>query len=71
MFIGLGTLVNVATVLVGATIGVLVGHRLPERTRKVVTDALGLVTLLIAATSAASIRDRGLGDGPWATALRC
>ena len=66
MFIGVGTLVNVATVLVGATIGVLVGHRLPERTRKVVTDALGLVTLLIAAGSAASITDatwaRAVGD---------
>jgi uncharacterized membrane protein YqgA involved in biofilm formation len=30
--------VNVLTVLVGTTIGVLVGHRLPERTRTVVTD---------------------------------
>jgi uncharacterized membrane protein YqgA involved in biofilm formation len=57
MFIGIGTLVNVGTVLVGGTLGVLVGHRLPERTRKVVTDALGLVTLLIAGTSAASISD--------------
>jgi len=42
---GLGTLVNVATVLVGSGIGVLVGHRLPQRTRDVVTDGLGLVTL--------------------------
>jgi uncharacterized membrane protein YqgA involved in biofilm formation len=57
MFIGIGTLVNVGTVLVGGTLGVLVGHRLPERTRKVVTDALGLVTLLIAGTSAAAISD--------------
>jgi uncharacterized membrane protein YqgA involved in biofilm formation len=64
VFIGVGTLVNVATVLVGATIGVLVGHRLPERTRKVVTDALGLVTLLIAAGAAASI-----GDAGWARAV--
>jgi uncharacterized membrane protein YqgA involved in biofilm formation len=59
VFIGIGTLVNVVTVLVGATLGVLVGHRLPERTRKVVTDGLGLVTLLIAATSAAAITDDG------------
>ncbi len=62
MFIGIGTLVNVVTVLVGATVGVLVGHRLPERTRKVVTDALGLVTLLIAATSAAAIADDGWAE---------
>jgi uncharacterized membrane protein YqgA involved in biofilm formation len=42
-------------VLLGATLGVLVGHRLPGRTRDVVTDALGLVTLLIAATSAVAV----------------
>jgi uncharacterized protein len=52
---GIGTLVNVTTVLLGAGLGVLVGHRLPERTRDVVTDALGLVTLLIAATSAFAV----------------
>jgi uncharacterized membrane protein YqgA involved in biofilm formation len=64
LFIGFGTLVNVVTVLVGATIGVLVGHRLPDRTRTVVTDGLGLVTLLIAATSAAAIR-----NDAWAEAV--
>jgi uncharacterized membrane protein YqgA involved in biofilm formation len=62
MFRGIGTLVNVATVLLGAGIGVLVGHRLPQRTREVVTDALGLVTLLIAALSAKSVLDRELVD---------
>ncbi len=56
-FRGLGTVVNVATVLVGSGIGVLVGHRLPGRTRDVVTDGLGLVTLLIAALSAATVGD--------------
>ncbi|HSE08945.1 MAG TPA: DUF554 domain-containing protein [Nocardioidaceae bacterium] len=57
MFPGIGTLVNVTTVLIGAVLGVLVGHRLTQRTRDVVTDGLGLVTLLIAAVSAASITD--------------
>jgi uncharacterized membrane protein YqgA involved in biofilm formation len=57
---GTGTVVNAATVLVGTTIGVLVGHRLPERTRRVVTDGLGLVTLLIAGTSAAHVGDAAL-----------
>lgn len=57
MFPGLGTLVNIATVLIGTVIGVLVGHRLTQRTRDVVTDGLGLVTLLIAAVSAAAITD--------------
>lgn len=57
MFPGVGTLVNVVAVLVGTSLGVLVGHRLTQRTRDVVTDAIGLVTLLIAALSAASISD--------------
>jgi hypothetical protein len=62
LFPGIGTLVNVTTILVGATLGVLVGHRLPQRTREVVTDALGLVTLLIAATTAMSVSDPALVD---------
>jgi uncharacterized membrane protein YqgA involved in biofilm formation len=57
---GAGTLLNVLTVLVGSGIGVLLGHRLPTRTREVVTDGLGLVTLLVAATSAATVLDPAL-----------
>lgn len=57
MFPGIGTLVNIVTVLVGTVIGVGVGHRLAQRTRDVVTDGLGLVTLLIAALSASSVTD--------------
>jgi len=57
---GIGTVVNVATVLVGALLGMGLGNRLPIRTREVVTDALGLVTLLIAATSAMAVLDPGL-----------
>jgi uncharacterized protein len=60
VFPGIGTLVNVAAVLVGSSIGVLVGHRLSQRTRDVVTDGLGLVTLLIAATAVVSVQDRDL-----------
>ncbi len=41
MIPGIGTVVNVATVLLGATLGVLLGNRLPTRTRDVVTDAIG------------------------------
>ena len=62
MIPGIGTVVNVATVLVGSTLGVLLGNRLPTRTRDVVTDALGLVTLLIAATSAMAVLDDDLAN---------
>lgn len=54
MFIGLGTAVNVVTVIVGSGIGVLVGHRLPDRTRDLVTQVLGLITLVIGGSSIAS-----------------
>jgi uncharacterized membrane protein YqgA involved in biofilm formation len=60
MFPGIGTAVNVAAVLVGACIGVLVGNRIPQRTRELVTDALGLVTLLIGALSAVAVVDPAL-----------
>ena len=60
MFPGIGTLVNALTVLVGSGVGVAVGHRLPPRTRELVTDALGLVTLLIAASSATAVADPAL-----------
>lgn len=67
MFVGAGTALNVSTVLLGSTVGVLVGHRLPQRTRDVVTDGLGLVTLLVAALATASVLDaelvRALGRG--------
>ena len=51
-FPGLGTVINVVTVVVGAGLGMAVGHRLHEHTRSVVTDVLGLVTLLVAGLSA-------------------
>ena len=59
-FPGLGTVINVATVVVGALLGMAVGHRLPDRTRSLVTDCLGLVTLLIAGLSCASVTDGSL-----------
>jgi len=61
-FPGLGTVINVATVVVGALLGMAVGHRLPERTRSLVTDCLGLVTLLIAALSCVSVTDGSLRE---------
>jgi uncharacterized membrane protein YqgA involved in biofilm formation len=55
VFPGFGTAVNVGTIVVGAGLGLLLGHRLPLRTRDTVTDALGLVTLLIGALSARAV----------------
>lgn len=60
MIPGTGTAVNVATVLLGAGIGKLLGNRMPVRTRELVTDGLGLATLLIAGTSAMAVLDDDL-----------
>lgn len=62
MIPGTGTAVNILAVLLGATLGRYAGHLLPDRTRQLVTDALGLVTLLIAATSAMAVLDPDLAD---------
>lgn len=58
--IGLGTLVNVLAIAIGATIGVLVGNRITQSARDIVTDALGFVTLLIGAFSVVAIQDPNL-----------
>ncbi len=45
--IGLGTLINVATVVVGSLVGLLVGKRIPEAMRETVVQVVGLVTIAI------------------------
>lgn len=62
LFPGAGTLLNVLTVVLGAGLGMAVGHRLRARTRDVVTDCLGLVTLLVAALSASAVSDPALAQ---------
>ena len=64
---GAGTLLNMAAILVGSGLGVALRGRLPERTRSTVTDALGLVTLVIGGLNIAALGDRGfraaVGEG--------
>jgi len=42
-----GTILNVATVLVGSVLGTVLGNRLPEKVRETVVHGLGLTTLVI------------------------
>ncbi len=56
--IGLGTLLNIGAILVGSAIGVLIGSRLPEKTNRVVTDILGLVTIVLGGLNLASLGDK-------------
>lgn len=47
-----GTLLNVLTVLVGGTVGLLVGGRLPERFQSIIFNGLGLATMIIGVQNA-------------------
>ncbi|CAB4707588.1 unannotated protein [freshwater metagenome] len=49
-------------ILIGSGLGVLIGHRLPQRTRDTVTDALGLVTLVIGALSIVALTSTAFSD---------
>ena len=51
MFVGLGTVFNLLTIVIGAGIGIALGGRLPKKSQKMITDVLGLITIL-GATSA-------------------
>jgi uncharacterized membrane protein YqgA involved in biofilm formation len=51
MFPGVGTITNIMAIISGASLGVLVGNRMNTRTRTLLTDVLGLVTLLGAASA--------------------
>ncbi|HEY73078.1 MAG: hypothetical protein B6I35_07445 [Anaerolineaceae bacterium 4572_32.2] len=47
-----GTLINVATVILGGTLGTLLGERLPPRIRRIVVQGIGLVVLALGMDSA-------------------
>ena len=59
---GSGTILNMVAILIGSGLGVLIGHRLPQRTRDTVTDALGLVTLVIGALSIVALTSTAFSD---------
>ena len=44
---GLGTVINVATIVAGTGAGLLVGRRIPERIRVTVLQGVGLITLAL------------------------
>jgi hypothetical protein len=50
-----GTLLNAVAVAIGATIGLIVGSRMPARIQQTLTDGLGLFTLCIAFALALSL----------------
>ncbi|HJE51563.1 MAG TPA: DUF554 domain-containing protein [Tessaracoccus flavescens] len=69
VFIGIGTVVNVATVIVGSLLGILLGNRIPERTKDTVTTVLGLFTLVIGGFSVVLMNSTALGDAVGSAAM--
>jgi len=53
MFVGFGTAVNIVTIIGGAALGVLIGSRMLLRTRTLITEVLGLITILGAVSALA------------------
>ena len=53
----LGTIINVFSILIGAGIGVALGHRLPSNISRTLTDALGLVVLVIGGLNLMALTD--------------
>ncbi len=69
MFIGVGTVANVATVLIGSALGLWLGDRLREGTRTLVTQILGLFTFLIAGLSMTRIMSADLSNAVAGSAM--
>jgi len=51
MFVCVGTLVNVLAILVGSSIGIAAGSRITKKSQSLITDVLGLITALGAASA--------------------
>jgi len=53
----LGTVINILAILAGSALGVVLGHRLPEKISRTLTDALGLVVLVIGGLNLIALSD--------------
>lgn len=51
MFVGVGTLVNVLAILIGSSLGIAAGSRITKKSQSLITDILGLITALGAASA--------------------
>lgn len=59
MFYGFGTLINVVGIVGGSALGVFFGIRISAKTRSLITDALGCVTMLAAVDALREIWNPG------------
>lgn len=57
-----GTWINVATVLMGTLLGLLLRNRLPVRMQQIITQGVGLITLFLGTSMAASLAKAKAGN---------
>jgi uncharacterized membrane protein YqgA involved in biofilm formation len=62
MFIGLGTVINLAAILGGSILGITAGHRLKQSSQRSITDVLGLITALGAVGALSPLWSRSFID---------
>lgn len=55
MFVGAGTLVNIIAILLGSSLGIAAGSRITKKSQSLITDVLGLITALGAASALAPL----------------
>ena len=60
MFPGFGTSLNIVAIIIGSVIGILIGKKLSEKFRRLITDVLGCVTAISAADALSSYWDVSL-----------
>jgi uncharacterized membrane protein YqgA involved in biofilm formation len=60
MFPGFGTTLNIVAIIVGSTVGILIGKKLTENFKRLITDVLGCVTAISAADALSSYWDSEL-----------
>ena len=60
MFPGIGTTLNISTIIIGSLIGILVGKKLNEKLRNLITDVLGCITVISAADALTAYWDPSL-----------
>lgn len=57
MFPGIGTVLNIFTIVIGGTLGVFIGAKISEKLRNLITDVLGCVTIISAADALSAYWD--------------
>lgn len=61
-FVGSGTILNVVAILIGSSLGILFGSKLSFKSQTLITDVLGLITLLGAVSALTPLWSQGFTE---------